>query len=54
MVFLEGSGEVGLQLEVFGDLWDGGVSQLDQIKEPLPVRLDPQIVLLHNTTDTVH
>ena len=55
VVLLEGSGEVGLLLEVFGDNWDGGVPQLDVIKEPLPERLDPQIVLLHTyTTDTVH
>jgi hypothetical protein len=55
VVLLEGSGEVGLLLEVFGDNWDGGVPQLDVIKEPLPECLDPQIVLLHTyTTDTVH
>ena len=46
VVLFEGSGEVGLELEVFGDHGDGGVSQLDEVKEPLPVRLHPQIVLL--------
>ena len=46
VVLLEGSSEVGLHLEVPGNLGNGGVLELDEVKEPLPVGLYPQIVLL--------
>ena len=48
---LEGSGEEGADLEVFGDIGDGWVLHLDEVKEVLPECLHPQIVLLHTHTD---
>ena len=48
---LEGGGEEGVDLEVFGDNGDGWVLHLDEVKEVLPGCLHPQIVLLHTHTD---
>ena len=38
--------EVGLHLQVFGNLGNSGILQLQLVKESLTVGLHPQIVLL--------